>query len=195
MKILLYTLAALGLLFLVLLMYFIIKFEPAYHTLKRFDENAIATYSKMISTLVETGNAADATVWKVKVDKGLTAEDVEDAMKSIAAEHNIKNVGELPLYQQITAMTGKNFRYMKIYMYCNPLTAAKMIDYSDAFSAYLPCRITLLEDKQGQLWLYSLNMDMMIYGGTPLPPELKKEAIRVKTIIQDIMNRGASGEF
>ncbi len=195
MKILLYTLATLGLLFLVLLMYLIIKFEPAYHAVKRFDDNAIATYSNMISKLVETGNAADATVWKVKVNDGLTAEDVEDAMKSIAAEHNIKNVGELPLYQQITAMTGKKFRFMKIYMYCNPLTAAKMVDYSDAFSAYLPCRITLLEDKQGHLWIYSLNMDMMIYGGTPLPPELKKEALRVKEIIQDIMKRGASGEF
>lgn len=195
MKILLYVLSVVGLFFLVLLMYLIFKFEPAYHQLKQFDDNAISTYTNMIQKLVETGNAAEATVWKTKVNNDLSAEDVEDAMKSIAAEHNIKNVGELPLSKQITAMTGKKFRFMKIYMYCNPLTAAKMIDYSDAFSAYLPCRITLLEDKSGQLWVYSLNMDMMIYGGTPLPPELKKEAIRVKTVIQDIMKRGASGEF
>jgi len=195
MKILLYTLSLVGLFFLVLLMYLIFKFEPAYHQLKKFDTNAISTYTTMIQKLVETGNAAEATVWKTKVIKGLSAEDVEDAMKSVATEHNIRSVGELPLYQQITAMTGKKFRFMKIYMYCNPLTAAKMIDYSDAFSAYLPCRITLLEDKQGQLWIYSLNMDMMIYGGTPLPPELKKEALRVKSVIQDIMKRGATGEF
>ena len=56
-------------------------------------------------------------------------------------------------------------------------------------------RVTLLEDKSGALWLYSLNMDMMIYGGEPLPPELKSEAMRVKEIILDIMNRGAAGEF
>jgi len=45
------------------------------------------------------------------------------------------------------------------------------------------------------LWIYSLNMDMMIYGGKPLPPALKEEALQVKTIILDIMQRGATGEF
>ncbi|MCG8037689.1 MAG: DUF302 domain-containing protein, partial [Candidatus Thiodiazotropha taylori] len=68
-------------------------------------------------------------------------------------------------------------------------------DYSDAYSAYLPCRITLIEDKQGKLWLMTLNMDMMIYGGEPLPPALKEKAIQVKEYILDIMNRGAAGDF
>jgi uncharacterized protein (DUF302 family) len=75
------------------------------------------------------------------------------------------------------------------------MTAARMIDYSDAFSAYLPCRITLLEDTSGKLWLYTLNMDLMIHGGEELPPALKEEALKVKEIILDIMNRGAAGEF
>jgi hypothetical protein len=46
-----------------------------------------------------------------------------------------------------------------------------MVDHSDAFSAYLPCRIALIEDQKGEKWLYSLNMDMMIYGGVPLPQQ------------------------
>ena len=152
-------------------------------------------YMTLAERILETGNAAEATVWKAKVSDDLSAEDVEDVMHNVANEHNIKNVGELPLYKQVEAMTGKPFRFMKIYMFCNALTAAQMVDYSDAFSAYLPCRISLLEDKQGKLWLYTLNMDLMIHGGTPLPPELKKEALRVKFIIQDILKRGASGEF
>jgi uncharacterized protein (DUF302 family) len=64
-----------------------------------------------------------------------------------------------------------------------------------AFSAYLPCRISLIEDTDGKLWIYTLNMDMMIHGGTPLPDDLKAEAIQVKEIILDIMNRGAAGDF
>ena len=72
-------------------------------------------------------------------------------------------------------------------MYCNPLTAAKMIDFDDAFSAYLPCRITLVEDKTGKLWIYTLDMDMMIHGGKPLPEDLKKEAVEVKRIMQDVL--------
>jgi uncharacterized protein (DUF302 family) len=80
-------------------------------------------------------------------------------------------------------------------MFCNPLTAANMFDYSVAFSAYLPCRISLIEDPHGKLWLYTLNMDMMIHGGKVLPEALKEEAIGVKDTIMDIMNRGATGEF
>ena len=116
-------------------------------------------------------------------------------MRFVANEHNIKNVGELPLSEQVQLMTGEEQRFLKIYMFCNPLTAASMFEYSVAFSAYLPCRISLIEDTDGKLWIYTLNMDMMIHGGTPLPDELKAEAIQVKEIMLDIMNRGAAGDF
>jgi hypothetical protein len=53
----------------------------------------------------------------------------------------------------------------------------------------------MVEDTDGKLWLYSLNMDAMIYGGKPLPAELKEEAEGVKEIILDIMKRGAEGDF
>ncbi len=86
-------------------------------------------------------------------------------------------------------------RFLKIYQYCNPQTAMKMVDYSDAFAAYLPCRIAMVEDKQGKYHLYSLDMDMMIYGGKTLPPDLHTEAVKVQEIITDIMKRAAEGDF
>jgi len=161
-----------------------------------FDDKALEAYAPVVETLLETGNGAEAMIWKVKVAEGLTPEDVEQSLKTVANELNFKNVGEdLPLYKEVSSLSGKDYRFVKIYMFCNALTAAKMLDYSDAFSAYLPCRITLLEDPDGQLWLYTLNMDLMVYGGKPLPPELKEEAIEVKDIILEIMNRGAEGDF
>ena len=184
-----------GVLTLVVTIVLLYKLEPSYHVLKTFDKSAASIYSELMDNILKTGNAAEATVWKVQVEEGLTIEEVEETMKFVANEHNIKNVGELPLSQQIEAMSEKPYRYMRIFMFCNALTAAKMVDYNDAFSAYLPCRITLLEDKKGKLWLFSLNMDLMIYGGKPLPSDLKEEALRVKTIIREIMIRSASGEF
>jgi uncharacterized protein (DUF302 family) len=163
--------------------------------LESFDAKAPQVYMDMTKILLASGNGAEATVWKRSVAEGLSAQDVEETMRFVANEHNFKNVGELPLSDQVAAMTGEDQRFWKIYMFCNPLTAAKMIDYSDAFSAYLPCRIALVEDKTGQLWLYTLNMDMMIHGGAELPPELFEEASQVKEIILDIMNRGAEGDF
>jgi hypothetical protein len=184
-----------GLAVVIVIIVAIVQVGPAITNLSSFDSQALTTYGDIARTLVKTGNGAEATIWKVPVDDGLSPEDVEQTMKFVANEHNIKNVGELPLYKEVEAISGEPYRFIKIYMFCNAMTAARMIDYSDAFSAYLPCRVTLLEDTSGKLWLYTLNMDLMIHGGEELPPALKEEALQVKDIILDIMNRGATGEF
>ena len=160
-----------------------------------FDPRAFKAYKGLIGDVLEAGNAVEATTWKVKVEDGVSIDDVIESMKIAANSHNIKNVGELPLYKEVESMSGKPYRHAQIFMFCNALTAARMMDYKDAYSAYLPCRVALVEDKQGQAWLYSLNMDLMIYGGEPLPPELKEEAMNVKKIILDIMHKGAAGDF
>jgi uncharacterized protein (DUF302 family) len=188
-------LALIGLLLVAGMIYMASQLGESLTNLRSFDSKAPEVYLDMARKLIETGNAAEATVWKVPVKEGLKWEDVEQTMRFVANEHNIKNVGELPLSEQVQAMTGKQQRFLKIYMFCNPLTAANMFEYSVAFSAYLPCRISLIEDPQGKLWLYTLNMDMMIHGGKVLPEALKEEAIAVKDTILDIMNRGATGEF
>ena len=187
--------ALLGLAAVVAVIILSVKIAPMKERLDQFDDKALDLYIDMFTKVLETGNAAEATVWKVKVAEDLEIEDVEQSMRFVANEHNIKNVGELPLSEQVTAMNGEESRYFKIFMFCNALTAAQMLDYSDAYSAYLPCRVSLVEDKEGNYWIYSLNMDAMIHGGKPLPPALKEEAENVKMIIQDIMNRGAEGDF
>ncbi|HHC74459.1 MAG TPA: DUF302 domain-containing protein [Thiothrix sp.] len=159
------------------------------------DPKAKDVYLAMWEKLKETGNTAEATVWKFPLEEGVTWEDAEDAMKNVANELNIKGVGELPLSEQVKLMTDKEQRFLKIYQYCDPLTAAKMVNHSDAFAAYLPCRIAMVEDKEGKFWLYALDMDMMISGGKTLPDDLLKEAQRVKEVMLEIMKRGAAGDF
>ncbi len=188
-------LTLIGLLTVAAIVAVVMKFGSSLLALKDFDPKALAVYGEMMQSLLATGNAADATVWKAPVKEGLSVEDVEQAIELVANERNIKNVGALPLSRQVELETGKPVRFLKIYMFCNPQTAVRMVDYSDAFSAYLPCRLSLVEDKQKQLWIYTLNMDMMIHGGKPLPDELRTEAIEVKDIILDVLKRGASGDW
>jgi uncharacterized protein (DUF302 family) len=194
-KLLWNLLALLGLALVAGLIMAVIKIGPSVTQLADFDEQALPTYGEMARQLLVTGSSAEATVWKMPVQDGLTPQDVEETMRFVANEHNIKNVGELPLYKEVEAMSGKPFRFMKVYMFCNAMTAARMVEVSDAFSAYLPCRISLVEDSSGKLWLYTLNMDLMIHGGKQLPEALKQEATQVKDTLLDIMKRGASGEF
>jgi uncharacterized protein (DUF302 family) len=184
--------AFIGLLLVILFVGLYIKFQE---NITSFDPEAGRVFMQLGKQTLETKNIAEASIWKIPVEEGLSPDEVEETMKFVANEHNMSNVGELPLYKDIEAKSGKDYRFVKIYLFCNSLTAARMLDYSDAYSAYLPCRITLLEDRSGKLWLMALNMDMMIYGGEPLPDELKQEALLVKEQILDIMHRGATGEF
>ena len=172
-----------------------VYFKDEIRAAQSLDPKAGSIYLDMMNTVLKTGNAAEATVWREPLADGVSANDAEMAMRSVANEYNIKNVGELPLSSEVEAITGKPHRLLKIYMFCDPLTAVRMLDFSDAFSAYLPCRIAMVEDKQGKVWLYTLNMDMMIHGGTPLPQELKAETEKVRDTILAIMRRGAAGEF
>ncbi|WP_374544729.1 DUF302 domain-containing protein [Rhodoblastus sp.] len=170
-------------------------FIKARAVLADLDPGAGETYAAMTKILIQTGNPAEATVWKAQVKQGLSFDDVDQAIRSLAAGMNLKDVGALPLGDQVGAMQGKPWRRLKIYLYCNPLTAAHMIDYSEAFAAYLPCRIALLEDGSGRLWIYTLNMDLLIHGGKTLPPELKAEALQVRAIMRKVLEEGAEGAF
>lgn len=140
------------------------------------------------------GDIAVATTWERKVKAGVTAGDIEQAFASVAADENIKAVGELPLSKELEARTGEKHRMLKVYSYCNPVTAKAMVEFSPHMSAFLPCRITLLEKEDG-LWLYTLNMDMMIRMGRKLPPDLQVKVQRVRDTIWKMMERGSRGEF
>lgn len=188
-------LAATGAICLLLLVIGLFKLNGLLHLFDEFDPQAQAFYEGFFQRIVESRSGVEALVTRVPVADGLDAAVVDESIRFIANELNIKNVGELPLYKEVESMSGTQFRYIKIYLLCNAMTAASMLNYNDAFSSYLPCRITLLEDKDGKLWLYTMNMDLLIYGGRPLPPALKAEAIKIRDIMLNIMRRAAQGDF
>lgn len=140
------------------------------------------------------GDIAAATTWERKVREGVTVAEIEQAFESVAAEDNIKAVGELPLSKELEARTGEKQRFLKVYSYCSPATAKAMVEFSPHMAAYLPCRITILEKEDG-LWLYTLNMDMMIRMGRKLPPELRGQVQKVRDSIWKMLDRGSRGEF
>ncbi len=162
---------------------------------KLHPESMEKVYMPMTNTLLETGDITMASIVRVKVADDVSNEDVEEAMESIATEEGIRSVGMLPLSEMVELQTGEKQRFLKIYQYCAPRTAMTMVEHSDAFSAYLPCRLALIEDKQGQRWLYTLDMNAMIYGGAALPEYLLEKALEVQRVITRIQNGGAEGDF
>jgi uncharacterized protein (DUF302 family)/uncharacterized protein YceK len=164
-------------------------------TVSGLEDGAGSEAARMWDRWVDSGgDIAVATTWERRAAPGVTVEQIEQAFASVAAEYNLRAVGELPLSKELEARTGQPQKFLKVYSYCNPSTARRMIDFSPAMAAYLPCRVTVMEREDG-LWLYTLNMDMMTRMGRRMPAELKAETGRVRDAIQAMLDRGAAGEF
>jgi uncharacterized protein (DUF302 family) len=112
---------------------------------------------------------------------------------SRAAEINLKFVARQQVSKELEAR-GLKTPYLDIFQFCNPEDARQMIMHDPIYAAYMPCRIAMVEDKEGQLWLMMLNLDMLI-NSELLPPALTEIAIRVNQAMLDVMVAGATGEF
>jgi len=189
--------AIIGAIFVVAFIYiwFAMDIGTRLNQAQMLDKKSKDVYKHMMTTLLESGDIAKATIKKVKVDKGITPDEIVDALNSVATEMGIKPVGDLPLSKEVELRTGKKQPYVRVLSYCNPAIAIEMVKWSMAYGAYLPCRITIMQDKNGDYWLYTLDLDMMIHGGRPLPPKMLAYGNQVKKTIYTMMERASKGDF
>ncbi|MFY9975333.1 MAG: DUF302 domain-containing protein [Chromatiaceae bacterium] len=133
------------------------------------------------------------SVLKMELVEGVTPDAAAEAMLSKAAEINMKLVGQLNVSQEVRNR-GIDAPRLQIFQFCNPEDAIRMVEFNTIYAAYMPCRIALVEDNQGKVWLEMLNLDMIIQA-YPLPPELQALALNVNGQMLDIITAGATGEF
>jgi uncharacterized protein (DUF302 family) len=109
---------------------------------------------------------------------------------------NLKLVAELPLSKQVEAVTGKPQRTITIFQFCDAVTAKELIDMSMDFAIYMPCRISLIEDADGQGWLImpDINVDL-VAKEKKLQKELTARIKKVRDGLIEIMMAGAHGEL
>lgn len=133
------------------------------------------------------------SVLKMELAEGVTADAAAEAMLSKAAEINMKLVGQLNVSDEVRSR-GVKAQRLQIFQFCNPEDAIRMIEFNTIYAAYMPCRIALVEDDKGKIWLQMLNLDMIIQA-YPLPAELQALALNVNGQMLDILTAGATGEF
>lgn len=192
MNILRNLLAIIGLILLVTLS---VGFYKLWSETRDFDPHAMGLYKEFASKLLATGDLASAFVWEVPVAEDVSIEDVKDSMKSLAVERNFFFVNESPFYKQAMAVTGKKFRHVSFMQFCDVQVGMEMLEYNNAYSAFMPCVISVVEDQEGKVWLYAMNMDFLIHGAKELPESLKSKALIVRRVLREIMEGAAAGEF
>ncbi|MBT7307247.1 MAG: DUF302 domain-containing protein [Gammaproteobacteria bacterium] len=127
------------------------------------------------------------------VDEGITGDDVDESIKQLAISEGILHVAMFPLNKQVEKVTGKPFRHLSIHNICDAKTAAILADVSDAFVIVMPCRIAVVEGKDGILRMWSMNPDMITM--MDMPAAAKKLAKAVSTKINNIITGAAEGAF
>lgn len=153
----------------------------------------VAALSGPNAQAAEPAQKAASDVIKTPLAKGVSLDDAVEAMKIRANNLNMKLVAEMPLSKQLQAM-GEKSRRMDIFQFCDPLSAKKMVEASIDFAAYLPCRIALVEDKDGKGWLVMANLDPLI-ASPALNAQLRQDAKKVRDTLLEIMQAGAKGEW
>ena len=137
---------------------------------------------------------------KMKADEDLTFDDVIEAMDSRAVEENLKRSGHNMVWKEVEAKTGEPTPRFEILQYCDALVARMVLDYSPEFSIFLPCRISVLEDAAGDIWLMTLDWDVswlsfVWHPDSQLDEELKDNGRRIRNAMVSIMEAGASGDW
>ena len=135
-------------------------------------------------------------VYKLAIDHGVSMAEAAESMRLRANALNLKLVGELPLSKQVEAVTGKPQRTVTIFQFCDAVTAMELINLSLDFATYMPCRIALIEDANGQGWLImtDINVDL-VAKEKRLQKELTTRIKAVRQGLIEIMQAGAKGEL
>ena len=162
---------------------------------RRFQVLAFAAFACLIGSALaaEAQMKVADTVLKMPLAEGVSMDDAVESMKLRANSLNFKLVAYMPLYKELQSM-GIDSKRVEIFQFCDGRIAHEMLVHDIDFSAYLPCRITLVEDQQGKPWLVTLDLDKVTQGAD-LPPELARLAGQVRDSIRSIMEAGAQGEL
>ncbi len=137
---------------------------------------------------------------KIPVEEGVSWDDAVEAMKLRANEVNFKFVGSSPLWKQIEAETEQPSAKVEMFRFCDARMARKILDEVPEFIIFLPCKIALLEDAEGKLWVMTLDWDVswLDYAQNPnshLSKDIREHAKLIRDNIQYIMEGAATGDF
>ena len=138
-------------------------------------------------------------VTKHKVKPGVKFDEVVESLKLVANRNNFKYTGVSLLSKDIEASTGKATPRVEILSFCDSSVARIVIDYAPELIAFLPCRVSVMEDANKDIWILSLDWDInwMKLSVNPniMDEKLMKESERIRKIMDEMMEAAANGDF
>lgn len=137
---------------------------------------------------------------KYKADKGLSFEDVIESLKLRANSLNFKLVGHSPMWKDIQVVLGDlESPRMEVFHFCDIAAGREIMKLAPESIVYLPCRIAVMEDAEGNIWVLTLDWDLAwldsVNNTMGISPELAKMAQDIRDKMDNIMKAGAKGDL
>ena len=137
---------------------------------------------------------------KYPAKKGLTFDDVKASMELKANSLNFKKVGESLMWKDFQAVLGDmEAPRIEVYHYCDIAVGREMLKYSPESAVYMPCRFTIMEDADKNIWVMTLDWDTAwldsVAGRMGTPDVLWKYAVEIRDKMDVIMKAAANGDL
>ncbi|RKZ90523.1 MAG: hypothetical protein DRR19_09785 [Candidatus Parabeggiatoa sp. nov. 1] len=134
------------------------------------------------------------TAIKMQIAEDVSIDDAIESLLLRANDLNVKKVSHQILTDKYQELGLPNIRRIEIFQFCDAALAQKMLEHEIGYIAYMPCRIVMLEDKEGKGWFVMVNMDTLIAWGK-MPPLLHRQAIELRDKLMESLEAGVNGEL
>ncbi|QOR62829.1 DUF302 domain-containing protein [Sulfurovum sp. ST-21] len=158
----------------------------------KLDSQALPEYMKMFDVVLETGDPAKGMIRRAKMNipEGMTKEEAIanaiELMDEVAEEYGLAVVDNKIMNRK---------PHIQIRAYCSKTIGEKFVAYSPYFIGFMPCRIGIVEDpKTGDVYVYTMSLELMINGGHTLPKEMLQLANEVRSGMYAMLKAAEEGD-
>jgi uncharacterized protein (DUF302 family) len=177
---------------LLLIGLFVLLYFQGQRAGRLFDEEFIGFFGEFVVQIMKT-DMASAMLIKIPLEPTITIKQTVASLKKYAEQLNLKLLASYLLHQELEAVTGKPYRFMEVFQFCDAQVATTLLNYNPDFAFHLPYRIILYQDAHNQLWLATLNLNLLLHGTQGMDPKIKITVLRIQDNILKMMGASAQG--
>ncbi|MEQ1663284.1 MAG: DUF302 domain-containing protein [Thiobacillus sp.] len=165
---------------------------------KRWMQMAMPMMGNMMK--MDAREAMNYFAVKYKVKPGIKFDEVVESMMLRANQVNLKFVGSNLMWKDFKAVLGDEVApRVEAFSFCDIAVGRDLLRVIPEMAVFLPCRITVMEDADKNIWVMTLDWDVLwldkANNNMGVTPELRKGAIEIRNKLDSVMRAGANGEL
>ena len=165
---------------------------------KRWLQMAMPMMANMMQ--MDAREAMNHFAIKYKAKPGLSFDEVVESMMLRANQVNLKFVGSNLMWKDFKALLNDDSApRIEVFSFCDIAVGRDLLRIIPEMAVFLPCRITVMEDADKNIWVMTLDWDVtwldMAGQHMGITPELRKGAIEVRDKMDNVMRAAVNGEL